>query len=58
MESNHETGIKYIPWYVRDATGAYAGVQTGAVGYGTLLGGPWGGFAVLVGCAAFSSMIK
>lgn len=40
-----------------DAAGAVAVIQTGAVATGSLVGGPWGGFAVLVGGAALSSIM-
>lgn len=46
-----------IPWYARDAVGAMTGVQTGLVGYATMLAGPWGGAAALIGSAALSSSI-
>jgi len=48
---------KGIPWYVKDCTGAIAGVQTGLVGYATTLFGPWGGAAALLGSAIFASAI-
>ncbi len=40
-----------------DTAGALTMIQTGAVTYGSMFGGPWGGFAVLVGGAALSSIM-
>ncbi len=52
----NKKSVSNVPWYARDASGAFFGVSSGAVGYGSLFG-PWGGAAVLVGCAAISSTL-
>lgn len=46
-----------LPWYVKDAVGAMTGVQTGLVGYSSLVFGPVGGAVALVGSAALSSAV-
>lgn len=54
--ANYRRGRNAVHIAGADTAGALAGIQSGAVAAGSVFG-PWGGFAVLVGSAAISSMM-